>query len=142
MTEISNKCPKKSSHLKSARYIIVSDVRVTVLTSVAMKISISWKRMLHSMMKVSPCFEGTDLCLLVSCLVWSSTLNMSGDMFLQNVADLHWTTRHYVPQDRTHHDIILSSSNCITLLLIRQQVQHTLHTSESVFDLTIIFTNL
>jgi hypothetical protein len=38
---------------------------------------------------------------LVSCLVYSSTLKMEATCSSETSVDLQWTTRRYIPEDRT-----------------------------------------
>jgi hypothetical protein len=90
-----------------------------VLTAVVMKCSVYWDIM-HSPLKVNQRFGGTCclqfqspriirqslFCLplaftLVSCSAYSSTMKIEATCFSETSVDFQWTTRHYIPVNRT-----------------------------------------
>jgi hypothetical protein len=82
-------------------------IGVEVLTAVIMKSSIFWDIIPHSLLKVNqhvretfyPCFAACFM--LVSCLAYSSTLEMEATCSYEMLIDFQLTTQCYVLEDTT-----------------------------------------
>jgi hypothetical protein len=92
------------------------------------KTSIFWAVTLYSLLKANRRFGGTCLHLrsrrisllltscftLVSCLAYSSTLEIEGTCSYETSVAFQRTARRYVPENRTLHDHLCESFKCCT----------------------------
>jgi hypothetical protein len=62
---------------------------------------------------------------LVSCLAYSLTLKMEAMCSSEMSVDLQWTTRHYIPEDRTLHNHCCENLKPYTDLRFSQLSQKT-----------------